>query len=171
MGFKTKVQGNANAFRHIVLAVHDTEHDIWGALGMSRRSNLMYKPMVYPSLSALLTDFRDSYRTWTHYMVKVCVGNCCSLWPITSCKLHLSRIHYCTLAPHGVRVSNHGRFASFVDDLSESCGCRCVLDCLWSTTLEAQSRSHGASAMLAPKVAVGKVLSASSMTMLHEQAS
>ena len=56
--------------RHIVLLVHDTSEDRWGAVGISRRSNLMYKPLEYPSMSSVLADFRRSYSAWNHNLVK-----------------------------------------------------------------------------------------------------
>jgi hypothetical protein len=49
-------------YRHIVLAVHDPSSGLYGALGISRRGNLMYKPLVFSSLAALLADYQEAYR-------------------------------------------------------------------------------------------------------------
>jgi hypothetical protein len=47
---------------HIVLAVHDPSSGLFGALGISRRANLMYKPLAFSSLAALLADYQEAYR-------------------------------------------------------------------------------------------------------------
>jgi Vasohibin len=45
--------------RHIVLAVrHEGK---WGAMGLSRRSCLMKKPIEFDSLTDLIRNFDDSY--------------------------------------------------------------------------------------------------------------
>ena len=85
VGFKSKVTGQCGAYRHIVLIVHDAEADLWGALGISRRANLMYKPLQYVSLSSLITDFIQSYAAWRHRVVKVCCAESCAsacLWQV-----------------------------------------------------------------------------------------
>jgi hypothetical protein len=48
-----------NIHRHIVLAVRYAGH--WGALGISRRENLMNKPLIFSSLSELVMDYKKSY--------------------------------------------------------------------------------------------------------------
>jgi hypothetical protein len=58
-------------FRHIVLAIHDSTLKKWGALGLSRKENLMYKPFEYDTLSALMSDFKRSFAVWNHEVVKV----------------------------------------------------------------------------------------------------
>jgi hypothetical protein len=45
-----------------VLAVHDTSSGRWGALGISRRSNLMDKPLAAPSLADLVADYVAAYQ-------------------------------------------------------------------------------------------------------------
>jgi hypothetical protein len=52
-------------YRHIVLAVHDPSSGLFGALGISRRANLMYKPLTFSSLAALLADYQEAYRQAT----------------------------------------------------------------------------------------------------------
>jgi hypothetical protein len=45
--------------RHIVLAIQF--NGLWGALGISRRDNLMNKPVTFASLYDLVTDYTTSY--------------------------------------------------------------------------------------------------------------
>jgi hypothetical protein len=59
------------ACRHIVLVIHDTTNDVWGALGISRRRNLMFKAFEYTKLSAIIADFKQAYCAWNHNLVKV----------------------------------------------------------------------------------------------------
>jgi hypothetical protein len=49
-------------YRHIVLVVHDTCSGLYSALGISRCSQLMDKPLQYSSLAALVQDYHDAYR-------------------------------------------------------------------------------------------------------------
>ena len=72
VSFKSKVDGSS--YRHIVLAVRDREATTWGALGISRRRTLQHKECVYPSLSALVEEFKDSYERCDHALVKVYAG-------------------------------------------------------------------------------------------------
>ncbi|WIA10257.1 hypothetical protein OEZ85_010457 [Tetradesmus obliquus] len=73
VGFKS-MGPNRQVYRHIVLAVHDPSSGLFGALGISRRANLMYKPLAFDSLAALLADYQEAYRGWGHSVVKVRVG-------------------------------------------------------------------------------------------------
>ncbi|WAR19422.1 VASH1-like protein [Mya arenaria] len=61
IGFKTQFNGNYH--RHVVLGIYHGGR--YGALGMSRREDLMYKPLVYKSLSELITDYEKAYRNMT----------------------------------------------------------------------------------------------------------
>lgn len=61
-------------YRHIVLAVRDTATGFWGALGISRRRELMDKPLVHASLSSLVADYVAAYSRWGHEIVKVRAG-------------------------------------------------------------------------------------------------
>ena len=72
VSFKTRVEGHVH--RHIVLAVQHVPSGRFGALGLSRRSELMFKDLAYPSLSALLEDFSAAYGKWWHEVLKVWVG-------------------------------------------------------------------------------------------------
>jgi hypothetical protein len=44
---------------------------MYGALGLSRRSELMYKELGFTSMSALLADYKQSYEAWWHIVQKV----------------------------------------------------------------------------------------------------
>ena len=46
----------------------------FGALGLSRREELMFKELSYASMSALLDDFLAAYEKWWHEVLKVWVG-------------------------------------------------------------------------------------------------
>ncbi|KAF6258294.1 Vasohibin-domain-containing protein [Scenedesmus sp. NREL 46B-D3] len=70
VGFKS-MGPNRQVYRHIVLAVHAPCCGLYGALGISRRSNLMYKPLAFSSLAELLVDYQEAYRSWGHSVVKV----------------------------------------------------------------------------------------------------
>ncbi len=70
--FATVVGQDAHVYWHIVLAIrHDGK---WGSLGLSRRQELMYKPLVYDSLFALASEFKASYKRIGHRVVKATVG-------------------------------------------------------------------------------------------------
>eukprot|EP00899_Mesostigma_viride_P009676 jgi/Mesvir1/1870/Mv22906-RA.3 len=70
IGFKTRIDGQV--FKHIILAVR--HKDKWGALGLSRNADLMFKDLVFDSLSALLTDYRESYEKWWHKVLVIRMG-------------------------------------------------------------------------------------------------
>jgi hypothetical protein len=61
-------------YRHIVLAVHDGSSGQWGALGLSRRKELMDKPLSHDSLASLVQDYHMNYSHWGHSLNKVRVG-------------------------------------------------------------------------------------------------
>ena len=63
-----------NVYYHVVLAVHSGES--WGALGLSRKSTLMYKGLRFNTLSDLLLEFKTCYEECGHAVVKMCVGQC-----------------------------------------------------------------------------------------------
>lgn len=60
--------------RHIVLAVYHTPSRRFGALGLSRRDDLMYKELQYDTLAELMLDFKMSYEKWWHQLLKIRVG-------------------------------------------------------------------------------------------------
>ena len=57
IAFKSECQNNV--YRHIILACRHKGK--WGAIGLSRKEDLMYKPMGFASLGDLIKDFLDSY--------------------------------------------------------------------------------------------------------------
>jgi hypothetical protein len=58
-------------YRHIVLAVHHLPSGRFGALGISRREELMYKPLRFGSLAELVSDYKAGYEAWWHKLLKV----------------------------------------------------------------------------------------------------
>ncbi|KAM6336213.1 tubulinyl-Tyr carboxypeptidase 1 isoform 2-T3 [Podargus strigoides] len=74
ISFKTHFSGNY--FRHIVLGVNFGGR--YGALGISRREELMYKAPVFRTLSELIFDFEKAYHRCWHTLKKVKLGHCVS---------------------------------------------------------------------------------------------
>ncbi|KAJ3063297.1 Tubulinyl-Tyr carboxypeptidase 1 [Podochytrium sp. JEL0797] len=70
LSFKSKCKGEV--YRHIVLVVK--YRDLYGALGLSRRSDLMYKPLEFESMESLIGDFKKAYVGNMHTVIKVKVG-------------------------------------------------------------------------------------------------
>ncbi|XP_028677388.2 tubulinyl-Tyr carboxypeptidase 1 [Erpetoichthys calabaricus] len=70
LSFKTQFSGNY--FRHIVLGVHSGGR--FGALGISRREDLMYKPVTFRTLSDLVQEFDVAYHRYWHTLKKVKIG-------------------------------------------------------------------------------------------------
>ncbi|XP_063804346.1 tubulinyl-Tyr carboxypeptidase 1 [Pseudophryne corroboree] len=70
ISFKTQFSGGC--FRHIVLGLHWGGH--FGAVGISRREDLMYKPLRYRTLSDLMADFQEAYGRCWHTLRKVKIG-------------------------------------------------------------------------------------------------
>ena len=71
LSFKTKFF-HGTVHRHIVLAIrYDGK---WGAIGISRRSSLMNKPIKYSSLAELVDEFKSSYEDCYHKLLTVYVG-------------------------------------------------------------------------------------------------
>uniref|UniRef100_A0A8C5QD68 Vasohibin 1 n=1 Tax=Leptobrachium leishanense TaxID=445787 RepID=A0A8C5QD68_9ANUR len=71
ISFKTQFSGGC--FRHIVLGLHWGGR--FGAIGMSRREDLMYKPFRHRTLSDLLMDFQEAYGRCWHTLRKVKIGH------------------------------------------------------------------------------------------------
>eukprot|EP01064_Diplonema_japonicum_P020215 TRINITY_DN2934_c2_g1_i1.p1 TRINITY_DN2934_c2_g1~~TRINITY_DN2934_c2_g1_i1.p1 ORF type:complete len:403 (+),score=111.18 TRINITY_DN2934_c2_g1_i1:52-1209(+) len=69
--FKTVFHGQT--CRHIVLAVK-CEGKGWGALGLSRKDDLMYKKLKDQTLPELVDDYREAYRRHGHEVLAVKVG-------------------------------------------------------------------------------------------------
>lgn len=72
LSFKSRLVGQNTVFRHIVLAVR--YQGKWGALGLSRRRNLMWKEITYDSLYELVQDYKLSYESVFHELLAVYLG-------------------------------------------------------------------------------------------------
>ncbi|XP_036362942.1 tubulinyl-Tyr carboxypeptidase 1-like isoform X2 [Octopus sinensis] len=70
IGFKTVFK--TVEYRHVVLGIY--YKGSYGALGMSRREKLMYKPLVYSSLHELILNYQMSYKDYGHKMLKLHIG-------------------------------------------------------------------------------------------------
>lgn len=70
ISFKSVFMGNV--YRHVVLGVYQGGR--YGAVGMSRREDLMYKPLEFKSLSDLVFDFEKCYTRYWHELKRVKVG-------------------------------------------------------------------------------------------------
>ncbi|XP_028836865.1 tubulinyl-Tyr carboxypeptidase 1 [Denticeps clupeoides] len=70
LSFKTQFSGSH--FSHIVLAVHCGGR--FGALGISRRRDLMFKPLEFRTLADLLQEYQGAYRAYWHTLRKVKIG-------------------------------------------------------------------------------------------------
>lgn len=57
-----------------MLAVHHVPSRKWGALGISRRDELMFKDLAFDSLSELVLDFKAGYEKWWHKLQKARIG-------------------------------------------------------------------------------------------------
>lgn len=64
-----KTQFNGRYYRHVVLGVHHNGR--FGTLGLSRREDLMFKPLKFKSLWDLLNDFTMSYNNYHHTVKKI----------------------------------------------------------------------------------------------------
>ncbi|XP_055878651.1 tubulinyl-Tyr carboxypeptidase 2-like [Biomphalaria glabrata] len=70
ISFKTVF--NDHQHRHVVLGISYAGH--YGAIGMSRRDDLMYKPLEFKSLADLVLNFEKSYKKYCHSVKKIKVG-------------------------------------------------------------------------------------------------
>ncbi|XP_041354149.1 tubulinyl-Tyr carboxypeptidase 1-like [Gigantopelta aegis] len=70
ISFKTTFNGSTH--RHVVLGVQYGGR--YGALGMSRREDLMYKPLEFRSLADIVFDFQKAYSNYWHVLKKVKIG-------------------------------------------------------------------------------------------------
>lgn len=67
ISFKTQFSGHC--FHHVVLGVYCNGR--YGSLGMSRRQDLMDKPLTHRTLGELVAEFECSYRRYQHTLKKV----------------------------------------------------------------------------------------------------
>ncbi|KAF3701295.1 Vasohibin-1 [Channa argus] len=70
LSFKSQFSGNH--FHHIVLGLHIGGR--FGALGMSRREDLMFKRLEFRTLMDLVQEFDGAYRGYWHTLRKVKIG-------------------------------------------------------------------------------------------------
>lgn len=70
LSFQSQFSGNH--FHHIVLGVHSGGR--FGALGISRREDLMFKPLELRTLMDLVLDFEAAYRGYWHRLRKIRIG-------------------------------------------------------------------------------------------------
>eukprot|EP00761_Pharyngomonas_kirbyi_P010264 gb/GECH01010283.1/.p1 GENE.gb/GECH01010283.1/~~gb/GECH01010283.1/.p1 ORF type:complete len:299 (+),score=52.23 gb/GECH01010283.1/:1-897(+) len=61
-----------HSYRHVVLAVR--HGDRFGSVGLSRKEELYYKPLVFQTLSDLIADFKAAYEKNGHVLASVTVG-------------------------------------------------------------------------------------------------
>jgi hypothetical protein len=83
VSFRSRVDDEEHS--HMVLAVKYTPSrkqlssnnimEAWGALGLSRLKKLMYKPLMYHSLSELIADYTLSYQQYYHELQEVSLGH------------------------------------------------------------------------------------------------
>ncbi|KAI8899590.1 VASH2 protein [Globomyces pollinis-pini] len=73
LSFKSVCDGIV--YRHIVLVLK--YFDKWGALGLSRRPDLMNKTLTYRTLSDLIHEYKICYENNFHKLLKVKLG-----WPV-----------------------------------------------------------------------------------------
>uniref|UniRef100_A0A8C5EDJ0 Tubulinyl-Tyr carboxypeptidase 2-like n=1 Tax=Gouania willdenowi TaxID=441366 RepID=A0A8C5EDJ0_GOUWI len=70
ISFKTQFSGHC--FHHVVLGVCCNGR--YGTLGMSRRQDLMDKPLSHRTLGELVSEFEKSYARYQHTLKKVKIG-------------------------------------------------------------------------------------------------
>ncbi len=72
ISFKTRF--NSIIYRHVILGVKYGQS--YGALGLSRRGDLSYKPLneKYDRLSTLIGDFVSAYQTYGHKVLRIKIG-------------------------------------------------------------------------------------------------
>lgn len=70
LSFCSEFEGQC--FKHIVLGVHADGK--YGALGLSRRSDLMYRPLEYSSLGAFVDSYALAYSGHNHRLLRVKLG-------------------------------------------------------------------------------------------------
>jgi len=72
VSFRTSSEGVEHC--HIILAICYQKSKKWGALGISRLGNLMYKPFVHQTLHDLVSNFIASYEKYFHKNVEISLG-------------------------------------------------------------------------------------------------
>ena len=70
IGFKSVFNGHR--YYHVVLGIYHCGY--FGALGISRRHDLMDKPLMFKSLFAMVSNYQTAYERYTHQLRKVRLG-------------------------------------------------------------------------------------------------
>ncbi|XP_074652520.1 tubulinyl-Tyr carboxypeptidase 2-like isoform X2 [Tubulanus polymorphus] len=70
ISFKSCFAGNFH--RHVVLGLY--YNGCYGTIGMSRREELMYKPLKFKSLSEVILSYKQSYKKFWHELKKLKIG-------------------------------------------------------------------------------------------------
>nr|CCC94718.1 conserved hypothetical protein [Trypanosoma congolense IL3000] len=74
LSFKSRAKGRA--YHHIVLVIRCDSR--YGAVGLSRKSTLMDKPLMYTSLFELIMEYKKQYEAIGHELVDFKLGLCVS---------------------------------------------------------------------------------------------
>ncbi|CAG9576646.1 conserved hypothetical protein [Leishmania major strain Friedlin] len=70
-----KSEANGNFYRHIVLVLRTRSAPaLYGALGLSRKPTLMYKPLAYHSLFDVVMDYKREYEALGHELLDIKLG-------------------------------------------------------------------------------------------------
>ncbi|PAA52093.1 hypothetical protein BOX15_Mlig028228g2 [Macrostomum lignano] len=70
IGFKSAFNGHVH--RHVVLGLYSK--GMFGALGISRRDDLMYKPLTFKTLTELIMEYKAAYQRHWHKLKQVKIG-------------------------------------------------------------------------------------------------
>ncbi|AYU79925.1 Vasohibin [Leishmania donovani] len=70
-----KSEANGHFYRHIVLVLRTRSTPaLYGALGLSRKPTLMYKPLAYHSLFDVVMDYKHEYEALGHELLDIKLG-------------------------------------------------------------------------------------------------
>ncbi|GET89688.1 hypothetical protein, conserved [Leishmania tarentolae] len=70
-----KSEANGKFYRHIVLVLRTrSTPTLYGALGLSRKPTLMYKPLTYHSLFDVVMDYKREYEALGHELLDIKLG-------------------------------------------------------------------------------------------------
>lgn len=72
IAFRSEIEGHF--FEHIVLGIRSEKTSKWGAIGLSRKDTLMFKPLKYDSLGDMLNDYKTAYEDCFHSLKYVYLG-------------------------------------------------------------------------------------------------
>ena len=84
IGFKSVFNGHR--YYHVVLGIYF--NGAFGALGISRRKDLMDKDLKFKTLFEMITDYQTAYASYTHELKKVRLGGLVSHDPHSHERIH-----------------------------------------------------------------------------------